>query len=174
MRAVENAALGNSLYLRNPELWLESQVRREMEEIDPLLLPDPVYGQVPAVTGLERGVIDLLAADRNGRLAVIELKATQDLQLPLQALDYWIRVRHHALAGDFARGAYFPGLELRAQDPRLLLVAPALEFHPTTETVLRYFDPSIEVERIGLGAGWRQRVAVMFRTRGYDSPGLAS
>ena len=28
-----------------------------------------------------------------GRLAVIELKADEDLHLPLQALDYWIRVR---------------------------------------------------------------------------------
>ena len=38
-------------------------------------------------------MLDLLTLDRNGRLTVIELKADEDLHLPLQALDYWIRVR---------------------------------------------------------------------------------
>ena len=58
-------------------------------------MPKPVYGQVPQFAAGERGVIDLLAADRDGRLAVIELKAGQDIHLPLQALDYWMRVKWH-------------------------------------------------------------------------------
>jgi hypothetical protein len=51
-----------------------------------------------------------------------------------------------------------------------LLVAPALEFHPTTEAILRFFSPEIEVERIGLGVEWRERLKVMFRMRGAERP----
>jgi len=70
--------------------------------------------------------MDLLACDRRGRLAVIEIKAAADLQLPLQALDYWLRVKWHLDRGEFASKGYFPGVELRPDPPRLLLIAPAL------------------------------------------------
>jgi hypothetical protein len=52
----------------------------------------------------------------------------------------------------------------------LLLIAPALEFHPTTEQILDYFAPEIEVERIGLGIHWRSTLDVMFRLRGAERP----
>jgi hypothetical protein len=116
--------------------------------------------------------MDLVAADSRGRLAVIELKATADLHLPLQALDYWIRVKWHLDRGEFATRGYFPGLTLSAEPPRLLLVAPALEFHPTTETILSFFDPKIEVERIGVGEDWRSELRVMFRTRCVQLPAI--
>jgi hypothetical protein len=157
---------GGALYRLSPELWLESRVRREIETIDPSLLAQPVYGQVPAFTAGERGILDLLAVDRAGRLAVIELKAAADLHLPLQALDYWVRVKWRLERGDFGANGYFPGIRLRADAPRLLLVAPALEFHPTTETLLGYFAPGIPVERIGLGLEWRTRLQVLFRASG--------
>jgi len=54
--------------------------------------------------------------------------------------------------------------------PRLLLIAPALAFHPTTETILRYFRPEVEVERIGLGLEWRRELRVVFRARGAERP----
>jgi hypothetical protein len=151
------------LYSRHPEAWLESQVRAHLEEIDADLLPEPVYGQVPALAGGDRGVIDLLAAGRDGRAAVIELKATADLHLPLQALDYWMRVRWHLETDDFRRNGYFPGMELRRQPPRLLLVCPALEFHPTTSTILRYLSPEVPVERYGLGVEWQKTLKVVMR-----------
>ena len=82
-----------------------------------------VYSQVPALSTGDRGMLDLLTLDRNARLVVLELKADEDLHLPLQALDYWIRVR--ALNADrqpaagttaplsaFARNGYFPGVEI--------------------------------------------------------------
>lgn len=160
----------NPIWRRQPEAWLESQVRAHLDAIDPSLVSEPVYGQVPAVAGGERGVIDLLAAGCDGRLAVVELKASEDIHLPLQALDYWMRVKWHAEHGEFSAKGYFPGLALRRHWPRLLLVAPALSFHPKTETILRYLAPEIEVERIGLGVKWRKRVEVMFRARGARSP----
>ena len=153
----------NVLYARNAEGWLESQVRAHIQEIDAALETTPVYGQVPAFTGGDRGVIDLLASDRQGRLAVIEVKASEDIHLPLQALDYWMRVRWHAERGEFGPNGYFPGLPLRTDPPRLLLVAPALAFHPSNEAVLRYFSPEVEVERIGVGLEWRKNLKIMFR-----------
>ena len=156
--------------MRDPEAWLESQVRANLAAIDPSLVPTPIYGQVPAFAAGDRGIIDLLAVDRAGRLAVIELKASPDLHLPLQALDYWMRVRWHLDRDEFTERGYFPGMPLRADPPRLVLVAPALEFHPTTEGILSHFSPEIEVERIGLGIHWRSHLEVMFRLRGADRP----
>jgi len=80
------------------------------------------------------------------------------------------RVKWHLDRGEFTRHGYFPGLALRPEPPRLLLVAPALDFHPKSEVILRFFAPEIEVERIGLAAGWRAQLEVMFRLRGAQRP----
>jgi hypothetical protein len=121
-------------------------------------------------------MLDLLTLDRAGRLTVIELKADEDLHLPLQALDYWIRVR--ALNTDrqpvspggraisaFERQGYFAGTEVSALEPRLLLAAPALRIHPANEPVLRYFSPAVEWELLALGEHWRRELQVVFRRR---------
>lgn len=163
LRHAEAEDRHHPLYKRNPESWLESQVRTHIEQIDPSLRADPVYGQVPAFAAAERGVIDLLAADSMGRLAVIELKASADIDLPFQGLDYWIRVKWHLDRNEFSRKGYFPGTELQAVPPRLLLVAPALEFHPSNERVLRFFSPQVKVERLGVGAEWQHRLKLMYR-----------
>ena len=154
----------NPLYLRHPEAWLESQVRASIETVDAMLRTSPIYGQVPQFAAGERGVIDLLAVDRDGRLCVIEIKASQDIHLPLQALDYWMRVKWHLDRGEFDGCGYFRGIELRRDAPKLLLVAPALDFHPSNETVLRFFALGVEVERIGIGIEWRRDLEVMFRS----------
>jgi hypothetical protein len=165
MRNADAADRMNPLYARHPEAWLESQVRCGLEELDAGLYPAPVYGQVPQFAGGERGVIDLLAADRDGRLAVIELKAGPDIHLPLQALDYWMRVKWHLERDEFAGRGYFPGISLAKHAPRLLLVAPALDYHPSNETVLRYFSREIQAERVGVGLEWKKQLRVMFRAR---------
>ena len=169
-RSPEASDREHPLYRRYPEAWLESQVRGQIEIVDATLLPDPVYGQVPAFAGGERGILDLLAIDRAGRLAILELKASADLHLPLQALDYWIRVKWHLDRGEFSERGYFPGQALRPDPPRLLLVSPSLDFHPTSEALLGYFAPAIEVERIGLGVEWRKGLQVMFRLQGAERP----
>jgi hypothetical protein len=156
---------GNPLFLRHPEAWLEAQVRRQIESLDAMIYPHPLYGQVPQFAGGERGIIDLLGVDRNGRLAVLELKAQQDIHLPLQALDYWMRVKWHLDRQEFAGRGYFPGIALSSMVPRLILVAPSVEYHPTNETVLKYFSEEVPVERVGVGLEWRQEVRVMFRVQ---------
>ncbi len=158
------------LYRQDPEAWLESQVRAQIQQVYAPLQPEPVYGQVPAFAGGARGVLDLLAVERSGRLAVLELKATADLQLPLQALDYWLRVKWHLDRDEFTPNGYFPGMALRPEPPRLFLVSPALEFHPATEAILSYFSPQVDVERVGVGVEWRKGLHVMFRLRGAERP----
>ena len=155
-----------------PEAMLESIVRTNPSLFDAALLPEPVYGQVPALAGGERGIIDLLSCTRSsaGRLAVLELKASADIHLPLQALDYWLRVRWHHERGDFGKQGYFPGVALDPAPPRMILIAPALQFHPTTETVVRYFDPRVEVTRIGLAIEWQKDLRVMLRLDGARAP----
>ena len=164
----------NPLYARHPEAWLESQVRGSIERLDAALYASPVYGQVPEFAAGERSVIDLLAVDRDGRLAVIEVKADQDIHLPLQALDYWMRVKWHLDRGEFTGRGYFPGIPLRSVPPRLMLVAPALEYHPSNETVLRYLSPEISVERVGVGLEWRRELKVMFHISSAPCPSPSS
>jgi hypothetical protein len=170
LRSPRAADRVHPLYRRFPEAWLESQVRQELEVVDATLLKEPIYGQVPAFAGGERGILDLLAVDRSGRLTILELKASADLHLPMQALDYWIRVKWHLDRGEFTAAGYFPGVTLRSDPPRVLLVSPSLEFHPSTETLLAYYSPIIEVERVGLGVEWRRGLEVMFRLTGAQRP----
>ncbi len=146
-----------------PEAQLESAILADVRTLDAALLPQPVYRQAPAIAHIDRGILDLLAADRDGRLAVIELKVTQDVQLPLQALDYWMRVAWHLERGDFSRHGYFPGVALRSAPPLLYLAAPALEFHPTTATLVSFLSPSIPITCLGLGANWKEAVKVIHR-----------
>ena len=71
-------------------------------------------------------MIDVLTVTREGRLAVLELKADEDIQLPLQGLDYWSRVAWHHARGELQRFGYFPARELSSESPLLFLAAPAL------------------------------------------------
>ena len=168
----------DALYRMQPERWLESVLRRDVTALDRDLDPTHVYTQVPAFAASDRGMLDLLGVDRDGRLAVIELKADDDLHLALQGLDYWVRVRwHHGQTadtaghaafglGEFQRHGYFPGLRLSEAAPKLYLVAPALRIHPATEVVLRHLSPRVEWQLIALDERWREQVRVVWRKRG--------
>ena len=148
-----------------PERWMQSQLVREIERLGYDRDAGAMVEQLPAVSGAERGVMDLLTLDSQGRLVVVELKASEDIHLPLQALDYWMRVHWHHQRGEFAQGRYFAGRQLQAEPPLLLLVSPALQFHAACEIVLRYFSPAIEAVRIGLNEDWRERVQVVLRVQ---------
>lgn len=162
-RRADAANRAHALYRAQPERWLEAMLWSNPTRIDPLLLPDHVHAQVSISAAGERGMIDLLGARRDGRLAVVEIKTEEDLQLPLQALDYWLRVARHQQADDFRRFGYFDGVELSRQPPVLYLVAPGLRWHPTAETLLRYLSPEVEVHRIGVNEDWRAGVRVVER-----------
>ncbi len=148
-----------------PERWLESLVVGDISGIDGRLEPSCLYSQVPAFSACDRAMIDVLTTTHAGRLAVVELKADEDIHLPLQGLDYWSRVEWHHARGEFPRFGYFQGRELSAEKPLLFLVAPALHVHPSTDTLLRYISPEIEWEFVGIDERWREGVKVVFRKR---------
>jgi hypothetical protein len=85
------------------------------------------------------------------------------MQLPLQALDYWMRVRWHHQRGELEKAGYFSGQLISSQSPLLLLVSPGLQFHPACEIILRYFSPEVDVIRIGVNENWREELKVVFR-----------
>jgi hypothetical protein len=151
------------LYRAQPERWLETSVAADPSRIDARLDSRHIYTQLPAFSSGDRGMIDLLGTTRDGRLAVIELKASEDIQLVMQAVDYWLRVRWHHDRNDFQRYGYFPEVPLRPKAPLLLLVAPGFRFHPANDIVIRYLSPDIEVVRIALAENWRRGIRVMFR-----------
>ena len=153
----------HSLFRAQPERWLESLVREDITRVDALLDARFVYTQVFAQTGGEHGILDLLAVTRSGRLAIIELKASEHILLPLQAADYWLRVQRQLQRGEIARYGYFPKIELQQAPPLVYLVAPALRFHPATDDLLRYLSPELEIVRVGLAESWRRGLRVVMR-----------
>jgi len=163
------------LWRMQPERWLESEVKQNVTALDTRLDPDYVYAQVPAFAASDRGMIDLLAGTRDRRLAVIELKADEDIHLPLQGLDYWSRVKWHHEREDFHRFGYFieadrPARALSPNPPLLLLVAPALHIHPATDTILRYLSPELDWNLIAVDERWREELKVVFRKRASAPP----
>jgi hypothetical protein len=67
------------LYRAQPERWLESLVIADPARIDPRMDEHFLYGQVPASSAGDRGILDLLGITREGLLVVIELKASEDV-----------------------------------------------------------------------------------------------
>lgn len=166
-----------------PEKWLEhllSTSGEALAELDASLGTNAIYAQVPAFAGGDRGMLDLLTANCDGRLAVLELKASEDLHLPLQGLDYWIRVRslHQAGVGgssagaayELARSGYFPGIELQPDPPLLYYVVPALHVHPSMETILKHLSKSIPWSLVAINEGWRSGPKAVFRKRSESFP----
>ena len=153
----------HALYRAQPERWLEASIREDVTRVDARLDARFVYAQVFANAGGEHGILDLLGVTRCGRLAILELKATEHIHLALQAAGYWRHVRHHLERDDLSRYGYFPGVQLQAAPPLVYLVAPALRFHPATDALLRYLAPELEVVRVGLAESWRRGVRVVMR-----------
>lgn len=151
-------------YRLRTEAWLESLLRRDIRRLDPELDPRFVYSQIPTWHADQRSVIDLLCVKRDGpdrgRLVVIEIKAAEDLQLPIQGLDYWLRIEQARARGEFARRGLFTGLALDDRSPLLYLVAPRLRFHRSFTTIGRCLRTEITAYRVGLNANWREVIRV--------------
>jgi len=160
------SAQGNhndALYRMQPERWLESAVLADVGKLDHRFDRRYAYSQVPAFAAHDRGMIDVLTCTHEGRLAVIELKAEDDLHMPLQGLDYWSRVRWHHQRNEFQRYGYFSGRELSPEPPLLIFVAPALRIHPATDTLLRMLSHEIEWQVVAVDEDWRRELKVVFR-----------
>ncbi|HEY6970401.1 MAG TPA: hypothetical protein VJA94_14425 [Candidatus Angelobacter sp.] len=153
----------NPLWRMYPERWLESLIVKNVPVVNSNLDLFHVYAQVPAFSASDRALIDVLTCTDAGRLAVLELKADEDIHLPMQGLDYWARVVWHHSRGEFQKYGYFTGVQLSPGPPLLFLVAPALRIHPAVEILLRYFSPEINWTLVGLDERWREGIRVVFR-----------
>lgn len=91
---------------------MQSLIKHNLSRIDIQLDPDHVYDQVIAQSRRHHGILDLLALTRNKRLAILELKATENPELLLQAADYGERIRRHLAQGDLPRYGYVSGMDL--------------------------------------------------------------
>lgn len=148
-------------YRLQAERWLESLILKDIQRIDARLDNGHVYSQVPTFEGGSRGVIDILTVSAVGRLAVLELKAAEDIELPMQGLDYWLRVRWHQLKQDFSSKGYFPGVSLSSTPPLLYFVSPQFCYHSTFPLLAHSLRRAVPMVQVGLNENWRQGIQVV-------------
>ena len=110
-------------------------------------------------------MIDILSVTKPGRLAVLELKVTEDIELPMQGLDYWLRVRWHQLRDEFFRKGYFHDVELSPDPPLLYFVSPQFCYHNTFPQIVKYVDSSIPMIQVGINENWREGIQVVMRRK---------
>ncbi len=168
-RTIEDLAEARQYGSRHPlarayeERWLESNLIGEIRRLLPSIDSRFVYPQVPSFAGEDRNIIDMLTVTENGRLVVIEIKASPDPDLPFQALDYWIAVERHRKAGDFTRKGYFPGIHVRNDPAMLVLVAPLLAFHKTTSRLIAALPAEVPLLEIGINQAWKKEIKILRR-----------
>ena len=150
-------------YRLQAERWLEALVLEDIPRLFPEMAAESVYSQIPVYLGKDSGRLDILGADRQGALVVVELKVAADPDLPMQALDYWGRVIQHNENGDFERRGYFSEVRLTRQHPKIYLVSPVFSFHDTTELLLRYLEPDLEIWKISINEDWRCGIKIVRR-----------
>jgi len=163
-RRPDSPAPHHPYYRMQSERWLECLLLTDIANLFPELVPGSVYPQIPVYLGKVPGRVDILGADREGNLVVMELKVSEDPNMPLQSLDYWGRVIGHNLNGDFERRGYFAGQRLSRARPKIYLVSPLFSFHDSLERVLRYLDPKLEVSKIGINEDWRCGAKILRRS----------
>ena len=139
---------------------LESNVIGEIRRILPTIDVRHIYPQVPSFVGEERNVIDLLTITMDGRLVVIEWKASPDPDLPFQALDYWIAVERHRKAG--AKWLLFR-VPVARRKFVAVLVAPLLEYHKTSGQRMDWLPADVPLIEIGLNQTWMKEIKVLRR-----------
>lgn len=164
-RTVETVSKRHEFYRHSPESWLESILRRNIKLLDANLILAPIYNQFRTAAADK---IDLLALRRDGRLVVIEVKASPDRETPFQAADYWRKIEHLRRRGELRRARVFGNLEILDKPPLVYAVAPALSFHRDFEHFARMLTPEIELWRFELHENWRAEVKVIARRNYFE------
>jgi hypothetical protein len=150
-------------YSAHDERLLESNLIGAIRQVIPSIDTRHIYPQVPSFVGGERSIIDLLSVTEDGRLVVIEIKASPDPDLPFQALDYWIAVERHRKVNDFLPKGYFSGLTLKDVPALLVLVAPLLAYHKTSGRLIATLPREVPLLEIGINQTWNREIKVLRR-----------
>jgi hypothetical protein len=143
------------------ERLLQRMLLQDISVIDPALNSRFIYPQVPAFLAGDRGMIDILSVTKQGRLAILELKVSEDIELPMQGLDYWLRVKWHQERGEFQKNGYFPGLVLSLHSPLLYFVGPQFRYHDSFPKISKNILPSVPVCQVGINENWKEGVKVL-------------
>ncbi len=163
-RTAATASKRHEFYRHSPESWLESVLRRNIKLLDANLILAPIYNQFRTFADK----IDLLALRKDGRLVVIEIKASPDRETPFQAADYWRKIEHLRRRGELKRANVFDGLEIIDKPALVYAVAPALSFHRDFEYFARMLTPEIELWRFELHENWREEIKVIARRNYFE------
>ena len=139
-------------------------MRRNIKLLDANLILAPIYNQFRTVADM----IDLLALRRDGRLVIIEIKASPDRETPFQAADYWRKIEHLRRRGELRRSRVFGELEMIDKPALVYAVAPALSFHRDFEHFARMLSPEIELWRFELHENWREDIKVIARRNYFE------
>ncbi|MEO7673065.1 MAG: hypothetical protein ABIU09_03185 [Pyrinomonadaceae bacterium] len=158
-RSFETASKRHELYRLAPESWLESILRRNIKLLDANLILAPIYNQFRTFADK----IDLLALRKDGRLVIIEIKASPDREMPFQAADYWRKIEHLRRRGELKRAKVFGDLEILDAPALVYAVAPALSFHRDFEYFAKMLSKKIELWRFELHENWREEIKVIAR-----------
>lgn len=164
-RRAEAVDKRHALYRAAPEAWLESMLRRDITRLDPGLRLAPLHAQFRTTQAAKSTArpVDLLALRHDGRLAVIELKVSEDREHVLQGTDYWRRVEAHRLCGNIRIARLFGDAEIADTPPLVYLVAPTLSFHRSFNTLAQSIARDIQLYRFDLNENWREGVRVTRR-----------
>src|SRR5688572_21230100 len=149
----------HELYRAAPEAWLESILRRNIKQLDANLILSPIYNQFRA----SADKIDLLAIRRDGRLVIIELKASPDRETVFQAADYWRKIELQRRRGELARIHAFGDMDILDKPALVYAVAPALSFHRDFGYFAKTLADEIELWRFELHENWRGAIRVLGR-----------
>ncbi len=158
-RSAESANKRHEFYRAAPEAWLESILRAKIRRLDANLILSPLYNQFR--TSSDK--IDLLAIRRDGRLVIIELKASPDRETVYQAADYWRKIELQRRRGELARVRAFGDMQILDKPALVYVVAPALSFHPDFGLFARSLRKDLEVWRFELREDWRSEIKVLTR-----------
>ncbi len=158
-RSSDSASKRHELYRLSPESWLESILRHNIKLLDQNLILAPIYNQFRTFADK----IDLLALRKDGRLVIIEIKASPDREMPFQAADYWRKIEHLRRRGELKRAKVFGDLEILDMPALVYAVAPALSFHRDFEYFAKMLSKKIELWRFELHENWRAEIKVIAR-----------
>lgn len=158
-RSSDSASKRHELHRLSPESWLESILRRNIKLLDANLILAPIYNQFRTFADK----IDLLALRKDGRLVIIEIKASPDREMPFQAADYWRKIEHLRRRGELKRAKVFGNLEILDMPALVYAVAPALSFHRDFEYFAKMLSKKIELWRFELHENWREEIKVIAR-----------
>jgi hypothetical protein len=148
-------------YTSSSEAWLDSLLRRDLNCLDKGLIPSPFYAQFRTYYNESNArPIDLFALRHDGRLVLIELKAIEDRDVILQAVDYWRSVESLRKSGAFRKTQLFGDKKIADLPPLVYIVAPILRFHKDFRTIVRTINPAIEIYCFGINENWRGHAGI--------------